>query len=539
MEIDSELPHLIKRLFLFLASFPFLFFLAVSHANTLVAPKKNLENGARFEPTKCWFSSNILTLDSQSIRWGNGGLKRIECGYFFTRKEQNKSYFRLPIVIIRNSFWHNSEKPILNISGGPGGSTWLEKEGITNFWLPFLESADWQHDMVLFDARGAGLSKPALHCKNLIKDSIAILTKNLTPEEEAKYNHKLANNCYQNLSDNQAHLNALHHLGTYRSADDLADLADLLNIDSWHLYGTSYGTRLALEVARRHPDKVASLILDSVYPQEFDGDETLAKLYLESIERIFKACENDPDCSKSYSDLNKKFHDLLQRLQKKPITLSLSVKNKTIDYILTPTRLFSIFFDASYGIDAIALIPKAVQTLHENKRQAINYLAQSSLELLLDDSFSSPVFMEIECNENEIKDQKIHIQNIINTYKNYPVIKRWQLAYFKEDICKPWGSKEVNSNFNLPVNSDKPTLIFAGRFDSVTPPSWGKALSKHLPNSQYHEFYASGHAVLYDVDCAKKIVRNFLNPQKKYPPACKSTNGIYDSTIHWASPDDY
>ena len=519
-----------------MALFLSLFFLANKHANSLAMQRHVLQNGARFEATQCQFSLSSIPFGYQTISWASGKIRRIECGFLSTRKEQGKSFFRLPIVIIRDSFWYNSKSPVLNISGGPGGSTWLEEEGISIFWLTFFDEADWQHDLVLFDARGTGSSQPALQCKNFYKGLVAIFTKDLQPEEEAKAENELTKHCYQVLASSDD-LGALQHLGTRRSADDLADLATLFKIDSWHLYGTSYGTRLALEVARRHPKKVASLILDSVYPQEFDGEETLPALYLDSLKGIFKACAADAKCSRHYPNLNKQFNDIMQGLQKKPAILTFGNADKPIEFILTPSRFFSVLFNAGYAIDNIVVVPNAIHSLHAGSTDAIGFLVQVSLELMRDESFSDPVFMEVECNENEIKNQHIHIQNIRAKYKNYPVLKRWQLALFKESVCKPWGAKEVDNSFHLPVNSEKPALIFAGKFDSVTPTKWGKALAKHLPNSEYHEFQASAHAVLFEVDCAKTIVRRFLNPEKNYSNGCQIKDGIYKEQVLWEPPD--
>ena len=522
-----------QRFIILLPIFLFLSFLSVAHANSLSVKSKTLKNGAHFEPIKCWFDLTSLPSGFKGLSWASGfKVRRIECGHFFTRKEQGKSFFRLPIVIIRDSLWNNSKNPVLHIAGGPGGSSWLNQKDISEFWLPYIDKADWQHDIVLFDARGTGLSKPALHCDYLFEDSLALLGKDFQPEEEAKSYYNLAQKCYQKLVKNQDQLAALKQLGTPKSADDLEDLANLLGIESWHLFGVSYGTRLALEVERRHPDKVASLILDSVYPQEIDGEETLPSLYLDSLEGIINACATDPHCSKHYAHLGNKLHDVLRRLQKKPMTLMLKDGNKPIKFVLTPSRLFSVLFDAGYSIESIVIVPNAIHSLYAGNTDPVRFLAQLSLELMSDKNFSNPVFMEVQCNENEIKNQKRHVENIIKKYKNYPVLKRWQLAFFTENVCKSWGAEEVDQSFHRPVDSEKPVLIFAGKFDNVTPSKWGRMLAKRLAKSEYHEFKASGHGVLFDVDCAKKIVRRFLNPEKNYSHDCQSKGRIL-----WEAPD--
>ena len=49
---------------------------------------------------------------------------------------------------------------------------------------------------------------------------------------------------------------------------DVEDLRTALGIDEWNLFGVSYGTTVALEVVRQHPESVRSVVLDSAYPTD-------------------------------------------------------------------------------------------------------------------------------------------------------------------------------------------------------------------------------------------------------------------------------
>ncbi len=516
-----------------------LLFIIVMYPHSLRIKNTELNNGAYFEATDCWFEARSFPQGFKPYDWLFGlKMQRIECGYMTTRKEQGESFFRLPVVIIRHSLWRNSKHPVINISGGPGASAWLDNESINSFWLPSIEDNDWQHDIVLYDSRATGLSEPALHCENFFQDTLALLSKNLQPEEESSLGYQLLLNCHQQLSHDKQKINALHHLGTIKNAADIADLAHLLKVDAWHLYGTSYGTRLALEVARQHPDVVKSIILDSVYPQEIDGEETMPDLYLDAVEGILNACDNELTCDLEYANLQKKLHIILQRLQSKPITLSLKHKGQSVNLVLTPSRFFSLLYDTGYSISTVVAVPNVIQSFYRGNLDAVYFLAQNSLDMMLDESFSNPVYLEVECNENEIRNPQAYINHINKKYQHYPVLKRWQLSTVKDDVCNIWGSKESDESFHQPVITDKPTLILTGQLDSATPPEWGKTVASRLPNSEYHEFKASGHAVLYNVACSKNIVRRFLNPDKNYPAACQS-NEPYDNgqRVVWDSPN--
>ena len=124
-----------KKIFTITIALIFLLLLiSVAYPYSLRNKASELSNGARYEPTECWFEQASF---DQVVKWSlNTKMKRIECGYFSTRKEQGKSLFRLPVVIIRHSRWRNSQHPIINIAGGPGGSAWLDSSMIHYFWLP-------------------------------------------------------------------------------------------------------------------------------------------------------------------------------------------------------------------------------------------------------------------------------------------------------------------------------------------------------------------------------------------------------------------
>ncbi|MCK5725683.1 MAG: alpha/beta fold hydrolase [Thiotrichaceae bacterium] len=510
----------------------------ISYLYSLKVKESTLANGAHFEPVDCWFNNKMFPDGFKLSQWTLGlKVKRIECGYLSTRKEQEKSYFRLPIVIIRDSFWRNSQHPILNIEGGPGSSSGLN-QAMMEYWLSHIAKNNWHHDMVLFDARGTGLSQPALHCDHLIQGTLDIFAKNLLPEEEVKTGYQLLENCYQQLADHPQKGKALQHLGTVRSATDLADLANLLKVKSWHLYGTSYGTRLALEVVRSYPDNVASLILDSVYPQEVDGEETLPDLYLDSVNKILSACQSDSSCDVLYPDLKVKLLTLFQRLHNKPITLVLKYDHQSVPFVVTPSRFFSLLYYTGYDIFDAIVVPRMIDSFYEGEAADLTLLAQNYLDSALDKSFSNPVYSEVECNENEVNDPQAHMKSVKKSYKQYPILKRWQLSALKNDFCEIWGSEESKDDFHQPVMTDKPVLIFAGALDSATPVEWGRALAQRLPNREYHEFKASGHAVLYNVNCAKDIVRRFLNPKKHYPKGCQSESAFKNGQeVLWLSDD--
>ena len=105
-------------------------------------------------------------------------------------------------------------KPVVVLHGGPGG-------GLERWLLGLFNLKKWR--IVLFDQRGCGRSTPRL---------------------------------------------GLEHNTTWDLVADTERLRELMGIDSWWVFGGSWGSTLALAYASRHLDRVRGLILRGIYLAE-------------------------------------------------------------------------------------------------------------------------------------------------------------------------------------------------------------------------------------------------------------------------------
>ncbi len=101
--------------------------------------------------------------------------------------------------------------PVIVCHGGPGGGT---SPAMRRYFDPKV------YRIILFDQRGCGRSRPHASCED----------------------------------------NTTWHL-----VADMEMIRDLLEIDSWMLFGGSWGATLALVYAQTHPDRVSHLILRGVF----------------------------------------------------------------------------------------------------------------------------------------------------------------------------------------------------------------------------------------------------------------------------------
>ncbi|WP_328751609.1 alpha/beta hydrolase [Streptomyces sp. NBC_00285] len=172
---------------------------------------------------------------------------------------------------------HTAKKyqgPLLVNPGGPGGSG-LTFAGFIASGLPKAVAA--RYDVIGFDPRGVGRSKPALDCKpghfNPVRpDSVpstpAIEKANL---ERAK---SFAAAC------GRKYASVLPYIDTISAVRDMDSIRRALGAEQINYFGYSYGTYLGAVYAKLFPHQVRRLVLDSIVdPTGVWYDDNLAQDY--------------------------------------------------------------------------------------------------------------------------------------------------------------------------------------------------------------------------------------------------------------------
>lgn len=156
---------------------------------------------------------------------------------------------------------HTAKKyqgPLLVNPGGPGASG-RTLAGYVASALPRAVAA--QYDVIGFDPRGVGASKPALNCKpgyfnpgrpDTVPSTLALEKANLTRAESFA---KACGTKYAKL---------LPYIDTVSSVQDMDAIRHALGAGQINYFGYSYGTYLGAVYAKLHPDRVRRLVLDSI-----------------------------------------------------------------------------------------------------------------------------------------------------------------------------------------------------------------------------------------------------------------------------------
>jgi pimeloyl-ACP methyl ester carboxylesterase len=481
------------RLLLPLLALPLLLLLLRFHGDLSVGSAR-LANGASFEPTSCWFRVPFT--------------RRVECGLVTTRGMEH----RLPVVIVRDSWFSNDTSPVVFIQGGPGGAAGLDALAM-EWWLEDIERYDWGRDFVLYDQRGTGLAQPSLACPEVLEGMRRDLQLALRPDEEnARYLGYLRA-CHDRLRGEGLRLD---DYSTAANSDDLADIIKLVQPGSWTLYAASYGTRIALETERRHPQLVRDMVLDSVYPHDKDGFLSWPGILARGVDRVLE--------HGGRQSLKPVLAEVMQRLDQEPLRLPVSrYSGEPYTPVLTGTRIYMALFAATYSSDMIGHIAPVIGDLAAGSRRsaALTEVVTFAVELELDATFSEPVFHSVSCREDQVRRESDYLAEVEIHARAYPQLRRMLLDHSPADVCAFWESGSVPAGFREPVVTGKPVLLLGGELDAITPVEWAREMHDYLPASRLVVVPGGGHAVTVTDVCTMLLARDFLaDPAAALPMQC-------------------
>jgi pimeloyl-ACP methyl ester carboxylesterase len=452
------------------------------------------------------------------VRFAND---RIECGTLTVpenRQDPNGREISLAVAIVRSASGQ-SQTPLVYLEGGPGGSAIIWADYL---WLdsPFAQD----RDIILLDQRGTGYSIPTLNC--IEYDEFAD-----EPFLDYRKENRILRDCHDRLLADGVDLNM------YNSAASAADVEDLrlaMGYSQIDLFGSSYGTRLALTMMRDHPVGVRSVILDSVYPPNVNAITEQPFITIQVLEILFQGCQADVACNQAYPQLENVFYSLITELNDKPAEFTYfdDYYDEEIDEVLYGNGVVDILIDSLYDTRLIPYLPAFIFALTKGQYDyAYHILDMPYLDSYVDEDYyhesydvvsdSEGMYYSVECHEEMIFDDLDTAEELVDSY---PREITEGLIWAVEDAvytCDIWEINPASAVENQAVFSDIPTLLLAGEYDPVTPPSWAQIAAQTLSNAQVFVFPGYGHAVSSAGPCPEEMILDFLaNPFEPVDSSC-------------------
>ena len=408
----------------------------------------------------------------------------------------------------------SEDDAIVYLDGGPGGHT-LDNLAFSygSLVAPFLNGRDF----IVYDQRGVGTSKPKLGCPELTETSLADMMGAIASEDVLDITLDAQAACSTRLQARGIDLSSYNSIA---SANDLEAIRLALRYDQLNPIGISYGTRLGQTYLRMYPDSVRSLTLDSVFP-------TAANLWTDfnrgaerSFRQLFDGCAAAPDCSAAYPNFEADFFRLLDELDASPAPVTFTNLRTGVS---TPSRLMgddvlAFAFQTLYSQSAFALLPQMTADALDGDYRVLESLGSSVITSL--GFFSVGMQLSVECNEELPFEAATGPVGIESEDPRFRRLEQLNSTGDFFELCPAWPSGQAPPIENETVVSDIPTLLLAGAYDPITPPSGMDTIAAGLTTSYQFLFPHEGHGVVPTV-CGAEIVGRFIDDPASPPdPSC-------------------
>lgn len=384
-----------------------------------------------------------------------------------------------------------SHDAVLALAGGPGQAVLPLGEFIAHAVAPALST----RDLLIFDQRGTGASDP-LSC-SAFEEVIRV--------SEAR----LLEACALDIGP------ARGDFTTAESVNDIEALRQAAGYEKLVLYGTSYGTKVALEYAERFPQHVEALVLDSVVPTS--GEEPFYAPSFQAIAPALGELCSGGACAGITSNPTGDIARLVAQLHRH--TLRGSVYDGTGHRhaaSLRPADLFGILVAGDLNPALRALLPAAVRSamrndpdpllrLHLLSEGLIPNLPPSGLRAAsgeVDDAlFATTICEETPFPWLRSASPKTRIREALaylhglprGTFSPFDTTTAYEAGLVQG--CSRWPDASGPPPAQAPL-PNVPTLIFSGAQDVRTPTAQAQQVAHGIPDAQTLVVPFTGHSVV-------------------------------------------
>jgi pimeloyl-ACP methyl ester carboxylesterase len=386
-------------------------------------------------------------------------------------------------------------------------------------------------EVFMLDQRGMGHSEPSLTCTELYE-----LPGIQEPQGEwidgvpVEQFLDAVQACHDRLVDGGVDLNA-YDLAA--SAADVEDLRRAVGVEQWNLISFGTSSRVAFEVARREPQSVRSMVLDSPDVPEVDLFSEAVVGTRESVIDVDDACAGDPVCAGSFTDLPSVLDVALADLDADPVEVTVGDQVVVIDGATMIRFLRSVMAIP----DTVALMPSAIDSFQgpagrdysaddivvtEILTEAVfsfGYTTAFDLGLepagVLPIEFSHGLQFTITCRDEMPFVDRPGIEALVSSESWY------RAAYIDSlwgEVCARWDVDPSDPIQSEAVVSEIPTLFLIGRFDPYSPRELVETTAAGFSNGFIVEFPHWSHNALGDEGGCSREIRNHWIDSPTSPP---------------------
>jgi pimeloyl-ACP methyl ester carboxylesterase len=413
---------------------------------------------------------------------------------------------QLDVVIFRRRDTPLDATPLVYLAGGPGESA-LDDVAANFLDTPTGRMIVAQRPIVAFDQRGfSGKSRTATPWLGGLR-SAAPDTAPLTTDQLFSLLRAVGGTLRTRGID-------LRNFNSIEAAADVVDVLRALGFQRAILFGTSYGTRVALHVMAEKGVQVESAILDAVVPPRaadaFDIDSANV-IRRRALERLVDDCRDDARCRALYPKIGQQWSRLARTGSFVEIEAHEAggreravVQGENLLAVLGAALVYE-----QYRVAAPAILAE---------------LSAGRLSLSTAGGSVIPAALHLASGVTSFPSYGLGYLSVVCSEAPMGLPQ-----YGGEAMCRALGVPFGGDPFIRPVRSDAPVLLLAARYDSQSRPEWAELAAKTLPAARIVHFPGIGHVAHEQRptrECTAHIVAAFLVDPAAAPTApCLETIG--------------
>jgi pimeloyl-ACP methyl ester carboxylesterase len=382
-----------------------------------------------------------------------------------------------------------SRDAVVALAGGPGQAVLPLADFVAQAMAPALGT----RDLLLFDQRGTGTSAP-IGCGALSGGAAAAAAGGAS---------QLVSRCASELGPAR---------GAFTTQESVADIEALRQAGGYEklvLFGTSYGTKVALEYAARYPQQVEALVLDST--ETPDGPEAFRVSTFKAMTPVLRElCSHRACTGVSRNPVG----DLARLVARLNAGASLSGHaydghGHKLKLSVTRSDLYGLLLAGDLDPALRAQVPAAVHAaLAHDPGPLLRLVALGGVRSGGEESsdVNLTLFVDTSCEETRFPWQRsapeatraVEAEAALNALPSsdfYPFDPEAGLLDQTIPLCLAWPDASPAPAPAGPL-PNVPTLILSGGQDLRTPTANARSVAKLIPDAQVLAVPYTGHSVL-------------------------------------------
>lgn len=428
-------------------------------------------------------SAQMPVLSPCSIRGLEGDVR---CGTVRVPENPRRRHGRqldLFVVVARATGADRAADPFLLFAGGPGQAASLMGEFATD---AFARVRD-HRDIVLVDVRGTGRSNP-LAC-SLMRRSEDLVGWTMYPADAIRH-------CRDSLS---RHANLAMYT-TSTIADDLETVRRAFRWPRINIYGTSYGSRLALAYLRRYRSRVRTMVLKAVAPPTMIAPMNYAEDAEAAFRLLERDCRADTACARAFPDLRADLDTVLRRAERGDLRIVFQGDTLIVSRdAATGALLGGIQSSGARARLPLLLRAAASGATDPLARLVIQYRQQ------IDAMIPIGMHLSVACADDG---GQLDLRTARTTDRStFLGSSRVQML---SEACAAWQPMPKKRGAHDPVRASTPVLLVSGELDPNTPPRWAEEALRTLPNARHVVLRGVAHGWSNVTRCGAEFIADFV-----------------------------